>query len=128
MQFGKGIMTSPTDQRLLNPNRQILQCLYHLPNKSKVLFAVSRITSAYLRDHEPWVIGYSGGKDSTAVVKLVFQSLLRLRNARKPVTVIYCDTGVEIPAASSLALKALGDLELESAKHGLAAPSGSLRQ
>lgn len=100
-------------------NGQILQCLHRLPNKGKILSAISRITSAYLRDQQPWVIGYSGGKDSTAVVKLVFQSLLRLRYVRKPVTVIYCDTGVEIPIASSLARKALGDLELEAARHGL---------
>jgi DNA sulfur modification protein DndC len=96
-------------------NRSILQCLYRLPNKSQVLSAISRITTAYLNDKEPWVVGYSGGKDSTAVVKLVFQSLLRLRHARRPVTVIYCDTGVEIPLASALARRALSDLEIESA-------------
>jgi DNA sulfur modification protein DndC len=76
--------------------------------------AIARITSAYLRDTEPWVVGYSGGKDSTAVVKLIFQSLLRLRRARKPVTVIYCDTGVEIPLASALARRALSDLQIEA--------------
>jgi DNA sulfur modification protein DndC len=100
-------------------NKQILQCLHGLPNKRQVLSTVSRITTAYLRGPEPWVIGYSGGKDSTAVVKLVFQSLLRLRHARKPVTVIYCDTGVEIPMASALARRALGDLEEEAATLGL---------
>ena len=78
--------------------------------------AMARITTAYLRDAEPWVIGYSGGKDSTAVVKLVFQSLLRLRRARKPVTVIYCDTGVEIPVASALARLALSDLQIEASQ------------
>jgi DNA sulfur modification protein DndC len=76
--------------------------------------AIGRITSAYLRDTEPWVVGYSGGKDSTAVVKLIFQSLLRLRRARKPVIVIYCDTGVEIPLASALARRALSDLQIEA--------------
>lgn len=78
--------------------------------------ALARITSAYLRDAEPWIVGYSGGKDSTAVVKLVFQSLLRLRRARKPVTIIYCDTGVEIPLASALAHRALSDLQVEAAE------------
>ena len=60
-------------------------------------------------------VWYSGGKDSTAVVKLIFQSLLRLKHPRKPVTVIYCDTGVEIPLASALARRALSDLEIEAA-------------
>jgi DNA sulfur modification protein DndC len=81
--------------------------------------AISRITNAYLTDPEPWVVGYSGGKDSTALVKLIFQSMVRLRNARKPVTVIYCDTGVEIPLASSLARQALSDLEVEAKELGV---------
>jgi DNA sulfur modification protein DndC len=81
--------------------------------------AVSRISAAYLNDPQPWVVGYSGGKDSTAVVKLIFQSLLRLRHAKKPVTVIYCDTGVEIPLASRLARRALGELELEAGSLGV---------
>lgn len=89
------------------------------PHKAPILAAISRIARAYLSDPQPWVVGYSGGKDSTAVVKLVFQSLLRLRHARKPVTVIYCDTGVEIPLASALARRALGDLELEARNFGL---------
>jgi DNA sulfur modification protein DndC len=92
----------------------VLQCLHRLPNRGQIVRAISRITTAYLSDTEPWVVGYSGGKDSTAVVKLIFQSLLRLRRARKPVTVIYCDTGVEIPLASALARSALRDLESEA--------------
>jgi DNA sulfur modification protein DndC len=75
---------------------------------------MARILGAYKRDHEPWVVGYSGGKDSTAVVKLLFQSLLRNRERHKPITVIYCDTGVEIPLASVLARKALRGLEREA--------------
>lgn len=99
--------------------KSVLQCLQRLPNRGQVLQAISRITSAYLSDTEPWVVGYSWGKDSTAVVKLIFQSLLRLRRARKPVTVIYCDTGVEIPTAAALARQALHDLEVEAAIHGI---------
>lgn len=45
--------------------KQMLQCLHKLPNKGQILHAISRITYAYLTDPEPWVIGYSGGKDST---------------------------------------------------------------
>lgn len=75
---------------------------------------MARITSAYKSDDEPWVVGYSGGKDSTAVVKLIFQSLLRVKRRHKPVTVIYCDTGVEIPMASALARTALKGLEREA--------------
>ena len=95
--------------------KAVLQCLHRLPNKGQVIRAISRITAAYLNSTEPWVVGFSGGKDSTAVVKLIFQSLLRLRRARRLVTIIYCDTGVEIPLASALARRALAELEIEAA-------------
>jgi DNA sulfur modification protein DndC len=94
--------------------REILQCLRRLPNSDQLAQTIPRIIAAYKNDGEPWVIGYSGGKDSTAVVKLVFQSLLRVRGKRKPVTVVYCDTGVEIPMASVLARKALNGLVKEA--------------
>jgi DNA sulfur modification protein DndC len=105
----------PSEFVILPAPRPILQCLRQLPNKQQVRKAISRITAAYLRDAEPWVVGYSGGKDSTAVVKLIFQSLLRIKKPQKTVTIIYCDTGVEIPLASNLARLALGDLEKEAA-------------
>ena len=42
--------------------RSVLQCLHRLPNRGQVVQAISRITTAYLSDTEPWVVGYSGGK------------------------------------------------------------------
>jgi DNA sulfur modification protein DndC len=95
-------------------SRRMLQCLLRLPNRSKLAETIPRIIGAYKSDSEPWIIGYSGGKDSTAVVKLVFQSLLRIRDRQKPVTVVYCDTGVEIPMAATLARKALNGLVREA--------------
>lgn len=100
-------------------SREMLQCLRRLPNSFQLLETISRIVNAYRKDTDPWVIGYSGGKDSTAVVKLVFQSLLRIENLHKPVTVIYCDTGVEIPMASALARRALMGLEKEGRAFGV---------
>lgn len=92
----------------------MLQCLRRLPNSPRVGETLTRIIGAYKADQDPWVVGYSGGKDSTAVLKLVFQSLLRVRNRTKSVTVVYCDTGVEVPMASALARKALRGLVLEA--------------
>lgn len=93
---------------------EMLQCLRRLPNGKRLNETISRIMAAYNADSNPWVLGYSGGKDSTAVVKLVFQSLLRIQNPQKPVTIIYCDTGVEIPMASALARDALRGLATEA--------------
>jgi DNA sulfur modification protein DndC len=56
----------------------------------------------YLRDRTPWVIAYSGGKDSTALLHLIWSSLglLDPRERRKTVHVICVDTGVENPIFS----------------------------
>lgn len=58
------------------------------------------IRSVYLNDDRPWVIGYSGGKDSTTVVQLVWYALkeLGIENLKKPVYIISSDTLVETPA------------------------------
>jgi len=58
---------------------------------------ISRIQTEYLKNYDPWYIAFSGGKDSAAVLKLVFYALLELGVSIKPVTILYCDTGVEIP-------------------------------
>lgn len=58
------------------------------------------VRQLYLADDIPWVIGYSGGKDSTATLQLVWLALQELPEAvrsRKPVHVISTDTLVESP-------------------------------
>lgn len=40
---------------------------------------LEEIKYVYKSDKRPWVIGYSGGKDSTVVVHLVYQMLKNLR-------------------------------------------------
>lgn len=54
----------------------------------------------YSRSKSPWVIGYSGGKDSSLVVKIVFEAISRLRRRSTPLHIVYCDTGVEIPVVA----------------------------
>ncbi len=57
------------------------------------------ICALYLQFPQPWVIGYSGGKDSTTVLQLIWKALERLPAAQrqKPVYVIASDTKVETP-------------------------------
>ncbi|MCA3513889.1 MAG: DNA phosphorothioation system sulfurtransferase DndC [Rhodobacter sp.] len=60
----------------------------------------SEIRNEYLQDHSyPWVIGYSGGKDSTLVAHLVFKVLLELPKSKRmrPVHIVSNDTLVESP-------------------------------
>lgn len=57
------------------------------------------IQSVYLADERPWVVGYSGGKDSTSALQLIWMALRGLSAGRrkKPVYVIASDTLVETP-------------------------------
>ena len=54
----------------------------------------------YIEDDRPWLVGFSGGKDSTMVVSLIFDTILSIPNDKrtKPVAVLCTDTRVEIPA------------------------------
>lgn len=60
------------------------------------------IQELYQVDSVPWIIGYSGGKDSTAVVQLVWQAIedLPLEKRTKPIHVISTDTLVENPVVA----------------------------
>lgn len=57
------------------------------------------IRTVYTADNRPWVIGYSGGKDSTTTLQLIWHSLAQLseEKRKKPVYVIASDTLVETP-------------------------------
>lgn len=56
----------------------------------------------YLEDSRPWVVAFSGGKDSTLVLQLVYELLVELgEKAHKPVFVVTTDTGVEAPNVSA---------------------------
>lgn len=57
------------------------------------------IQEVYLESARPWVIGYSGGKDSTTALQLVWYALAELRPEQRkyPVYVISSDTLVETP-------------------------------
>ena len=57
------------------------------------------VRELYLGDAVPWVIGYSGGKDSSAVLQLIWNAIKELPEdeRKKPIHVISTDTLVEQP-------------------------------
>lgn len=74
---------------------------------------VEQTKQLYLADSIPWVVGYSGGKDSTATLQLVWMALADLSpdQRTKPVHVISTDTLVENPVVAawvSESLKVMG--------------------
>ena len=60
---------------------------------------IEEIKYVYKSDNRPWVIGYSGGKDSTTVVELVYKMLLTLpaSERKKNVYIVSSDTLIENP-------------------------------
>lgn len=62
---------------------------------------VACVRKEYLCDAQdyPWIIGFSGGKDSTVVAQAVFEALLQIAPSRRkrPVHVVSNDTLVESP-------------------------------
>ncbi|QDS88696.1 hypothetical protein EC9_28880 [Rosistilla ulvae] len=60
---------------------------------------IAEVQDVYLADNAPWVLGYSGGKDSTATLQLVWMAIkaLPLEKRQKTVYVISSDTFVETP-------------------------------
>ena len=62
---------------------------------------IKEIMVVYKHDNRPWLIGYSGGKDSSLLVSLVYEAVKRLKNLgsdlNKKIYVITSDTMVENP-------------------------------
>lgn len=76
--------------------------------------------SSVLRDWPgPICLAYSGGKDSSAVIKLVSTALKQSRTLRRDLKVVYCDTGVENPVVSAFVMRTLKSLSEEFASIGL---------
>ena len=73
----------------------------------------SIIQKVYLSDTIPWICGYSGGKDSTAIVQLVWYALSTLpkEKLKKKVHIINTDTLVESPVVSLWAKGSLQKME-----------------
>lgn len=80
---------------------------------NKLSHFIADVQRVYLSDKRPWVIGYSGGKDSSAVMSLVYLALQGLDKEQrtKPIFVVSSDTLVETPVVVnhiSNSLEAIG--------------------
>ncbi|MDP2897411.1 MAG: phosphoadenosine phosphosulfate reductase family protein [bacterium] len=75
----------PTASKVIPPDK----------DSRKVEAIRAEIRDSYLADETPWVIAYSGGKDSTATLQLVLETVAK--DPGKQVQVVYADTRVEPP-------------------------------
>jgi len=71
----------------------------------KINLTKQEVKANYLKDSRPWVITYSGGKDSTATLQLVLETIAPV--AKKEIHVVYADTRVEPPPVINHAVRLL---------------------
>ena len=85
------------------PTRKRASGFDELGFKATIASLHDEIRELYLADDVPWIIGYSGGKDSTATLQLIWAAILAIPESHrnKPVHVISTDTLVENPIVSA---------------------------
>ncbi|MEI1373698.1 DNA phosphorothioation system sulfurtransferase DndC [Nostoc sp. UHCC 0926] len=74
----------------------------------------TEIQELYCLDEIPWVVGYSGGKDSTATLQLIWNAIAALPQEKrtKTIHVITTDTLVENPVVSVWVRNSLEQMEV----------------
>lgn len=96
--------------------------------EASVQALIEEVQALYLADEIPWVVGYSGGKDSSATLQLVWLALEALDEAKyhKPVYVITTDTLVENPIVAAWVTNSLEKMADVAAAKGLPITSNKL--
>jgi len=89
--------------------------------KSTIESLIKEMQTLYHADSIPWVIGYSGGKDSTAVLQLAWLAISQLPKVerKKPIYAITTDTLVENPVVSAWVNNSLKVMEAAATESGL---------
>ena len=79
------------------------------------------IRQVYLSDNRPWILGFSGGKDSTCMVQLVWHAISNLpeEKRQKKIYIISSDTLVESPKIVEQLTKTLDSMELAAKEQAL---------
>lgn len=89
--------------------------------KATVSALIAQIQDLYRSDDIPWIVGYSGGKDSTSVLSLVWLAIERLEPSKrhKTVHVISTDTLVENPVVAAWVTSSLEAMREAAQTQGL---------
>ena len=71
------------------------------------------IKTLYQSDDRPWILGFSGGKDSTCMAQLVWNAVSQLEQEKrkKQINIIGCDTLVESPKIVERLKNTLSDMQ-----------------
>lgn len=95
-----------------------------LDRDEETIFAAIRtdLLDEYRQNHNyPWIIGYSGGKDSTVVAHLVFEMLMNIppSDRRRSVHIVANDTLVESPLVVQHIIESLSEIDEAASAFGL---------
>lgn len=85
-----------------------------------ILCAIEKTTEA-IRAHPNfhWIIAFSGGKDSSAALKIFSSAYKRAGVLIERVSIIYCDTGVENPVLDAYVRRTFALLDKEFVRDGM---------
>jgi DNA sulfur modification protein DndC len=97
-----------TEQISLFPSRTVTELI------EDIELLTEEIQELYCLDEIPWVIGYSGGKDSTAVLQLIWNAIAKIPQEKriKQIDVITTDTLVENPIVSAWVRKSIKQMNV----------------
>jgi DNA sulfur modification protein DndC len=108
-------MTSKQKQSSIFPSRAVPELIKDI---EKLTLEIQEL---YLVDRIPFVIGYSGGKDSTAVLQLIWNAISKIpvEKRHKKIYVITTDTLVENPIVASWVNNSLKQMEIAAKEQEL---------
>ena len=101
------------EQPEVTPTKQRKSAFNELGFQATIELLQEEIRSLYTADDVPWIIGYSGGKDSTATLQLVWSAITVLppEQRRKTVYAISTDTMVENPVVAAWVANSLAIMQ-----------------
>lgn len=86
----------------------------------KIKEAIQQTQKYFMEDSIQWIVGYSGGKDSSLVIKILLTALKDIPDKfKKDLLILYCDTGVEIPTLKKYITDSLRSIEAEGENLGI---------
>ena len=87
------------------------------------------IQTVYLNDTRPWILGFSGGKDSTCMVQLVWKALSKLpvEKLEKKIYIVSSDTLVESPQIVERITTSLDKIDKAAQKSNIPISTNLLR-
>lgn len=109
----------PYSQQPENQNQQQARTVADLVENIQSL--TQEIQELYCLDEIPWCLGYSGGKDSSATLQLVWNAIagLEAKKRTKTIHVITTDTLVENPVVSAWVRKSLERMKQAAIEQGM---------